>query len=83
MLGWCWLLKAFRSFLDAHPQLVLAPRSQTGFLSGSTWAWERGDLEAKNRQNQLGNWICQLLSGGLAHVGLAVACVRLSKPSGR
>ena len=24
MLGWCWLVRASRSFLEANPQLVLA-----------------------------------------------------------
>ena len=50
--------------------LILAPRRFNDLLYGLTWAWERGCLEAKNGQKQLGIRFGQLLSWKLAQIGL-------------
>ena len=46
MLRLRWHMQAFKRLLEADPQLILAPGSHTGLLSGSMYAWERGHLQA-------------------------------------
>ena len=72
MLHSCWFVQTFRGLPEANPQVNLAPRSLNDLLTGSTWTWERGRLEAKNGRQQLGIRICRPSREKLARVELLV-----------
>ena len=73
MLLLCWHMQAFRRLPEADPQLILAPGSQTGLLSGPSQAWERGLLQAKKCWNYVGMWFFEAPGKKLVHVGCMLA----------
>ena len=64
------------------PVFFSASHRCLGVQTGPTGARERGHLEAKNGQNQLGIRICQLSSGKFAYLGLLLAYAGLPKAPG-